>query len=115
GGKTLALAAAMQNTGQIYAHDSDRKQLRPIFERLKRAGVRNVQAMDAGDEAALTALGGRFDLVLVDAPCTGSGTWRRKPDAKWRVKPGNIPDRQAEQARVLDLGASMTRPGGALA
>ena len=115
GGKTLALAAGMQNTGQIYAYDSDRKQLRPIFERLKRAGVRNVQVMDAGDEAALTALGPRFDLVLVDAPCTGSGTWRRKPDAKWRVKPTNIPERQAEQARVLDLGASMTRPGGALA
>ena len=104
----------MQNTGQIYAYDADKKQLRPIFERLKRAGVRNVQVMEAGDEAALTALGPRFDLVLVDAPCTGSGTWRRKPDAKWRVKPANIPERQAEQARVLDLGASMTRPGGAL-
>ncbi|MFA6139220.1 MAG: RsmB/NOP family class I SAM-dependent RNA methyltransferase [Hyphomicrobium sp.] len=114
GGKTLALAAGMQNTGQIYAYDADKKQLRPIFERLKRAGVRNVQVMEAGDEAALTALGPRFDLVLVDAPCTGSGTWRRKPDAKWRVKPANIPERQAEQARVLDLGSSMTRPGGAL-
>ena len=114
GGKTLALAAGMQNTGQIYAYDADKKQLRPIFERLKRAGVRNVQVMEAGDEAVLTALGPRFDLVLVDAPCTGSGTWRRKPDAKWRVKPANIPERQAEQARVLDLGASMTRPGGAL-
>ena len=109
GGKTLALAAAMQNTGQIYAYDADKKQLRPIFERLKRAGVRNVQVMDAGDEAALTALGPRFDLVLVDAPCTGSGTWRRKPDAKWRVKPGNIPERQAEQVRVLDLGAGLTQ------
>jgi len=114
GGKTLALAAAMQNTGQIYAYDSDKKQLRPIFERLKRAGVRNVQVMDAGDEAALLALGPRFDLVLVDAPCTGSGTWRRKPDAKWRVKPANIPERQAEQVRVLDLGAGLTKPCGTL-
>jgi 16S rRNA (cytosine967-C5)-methyltransferase len=114
GGKTLALAAVMQNTGQIYAYDADKKQLRPIFERLKRAGARNVQVMDAGDEAALTALGPRFDLVLVDAPCTGSGTWRRKPDSKWRVKPANIPERQAEQRRVLDLGAQMTRSGGAL-
>lgn len=114
GGKTLALAAVMQNTGQIYAYDADKRQLRPIFERLKRAGARNVQVMDAGDEAALTALGPRFDLVLVDAPCTGSGTWRRKPDAKWRVKPSNIPERQAEQQRVLDLGAQMTKPGGAL-
>src|SRR5690606_30795374 len=64
GGKTLALAAAMQNTGQVYAYDANRMQLRPIFERLKRAGVRNVQALPAGDEAAVTELGPRFDLVL---------------------------------------------------
>jgi 16S rRNA (cytosine967-C5)-methyltransferase len=114
GGKTLALAGAMQNTGQIYAYDSDKKQLRPIFERLKRAGVRNVQVLDAGDEAALLALGPRFDVVLVDAPCTGSGTWRRKPDAKWRLKPSNIPERQAEQQSVLELGAKLTKPQGAL-
>ncbi len=114
GGKTLAIAAGMQNTGQIYAYDIDKKQLRPIFERLKRAGVRNVQVLDAGDEAALMALGPRFDLVLVDAPCTGSGTWRRKPDAKWRLKPANIPERQSEQRRVLDLGANLTKPGGML-
>ena len=103
GGKTLALAAGMQNTGQIYAYDADKKQLRPIFERLKRAGVRNVQVMEAGDEAALTALGPRFDLVLVDAPCTGSGTWRRKPDAKWRVKP-------AEHSRAAGRAGARPRP-----
>jgi 16S rRNA (cytosine967-C5)-methyltransferase len=114
GGKTLALAAGMHNTGQIYAYDADKRQLRPIFERLKRAGVRNVQVMEAGDEAALTALGPRFDLVLVDAPCSGSGTWRRKPDSKWRLKAANIPERQSEQARVLDLGASLVKPGGRL-
>jgi len=114
GGKTLALGAAMQNTGQIYAYDADKRQLRPIFERLKRAGARNVQVLEAGDEAALEALGARFDLVLVDAPCTGSGTWRRKPDSKWRLKPANIPERQAEQARVLDLGAGLVKPGGRL-
>ncbi len=114
GGKTLALAAAMQNTGQIYAYDADKRQLRPIFERLKRAGARNVQVLDAGDETALKALGARFDLVLVDAPCTGSGTWRRKPDAKWRLKPANLAERLGDQARVLDLGAELTKPGGAL-
>ncbi len=114
GGKTLALAGLMQNTGQIYAYDADKRQLRPIFERLKRAGARNVQVMEAGDEAALEALGARFDLVLVDAPCTGSGTWRRKPDSKWRLKPANIPERQGEQARVLDLGAGLVKPGGRL-
>jgi 16S rRNA (cytosine967-C5)-methyltransferase len=114
GGKTLALAAAMQNTGQIYAYDADKRQLRPIFERLRRAGARNVQVMEAGDEAALAALGPRFDAVLVDAPCTGSGTWRRKPDSKWRLKPDNIGERQAEQKQVLALGASLTKPGGCL-
>jgi 16S rRNA (cytosine967-C5)-methyltransferase len=114
GGKTLALAAQMQNTGQVYAYDADKRQLRPIFERLKRAGVRNVQVLEAGDETALAGLGARFDLVLIDAPCTGSGTWRRKPDSKWRLKPANIPERQAEQARVLDLGAEMVKPGGRL-
>lgn len=114
GGKTLALAAGMQNTGQIYAYDADKKQLRPIFERLKRAGVRNVQVMDGGEENALKALGPRFDLVLVDAPCTGSGTWRRKPDAKWRLKPANLEERIKDQVAVLELGAEMTKPGGAL-
>jgi len=114
GGKTLALAAQMQNTGQIYAWDTDRQQLRPIFERVKRAGVRNVQVMTAGDRDALAALGARFDTVLVDAPCTGSGTWRRRPDSKWRLKPQNIPERIAEQREALDLAAPLVKPGGAL-
>lgn len=114
GGKTLALAAGMQNTGQVYAYDADRIQLRPIFERLKRAGVRNVQVLPAADEAAVTALGPRFDVVFVDAPCTGSGVWRRRPDAKWRVKPQNLADRQREQRAVLELGAALVKPGGRL-
>jgi 16S rRNA (cytosine967-C5)-methyltransferase len=114
GGKTLALAAAMRNTGQIYAYDSDRLQLRPIFERLKRAGVRNAQVLPAGDEAALMALGDRFDVVLVDAPCTGSGVWRRRPDAKWRVKPQNLVDRLAEQRAALRLARKLVRRGGSL-
>ncbi|MDO9384908.1 MAG: RsmB/NOP family class I SAM-dependent RNA methyltransferase [Hyphomicrobiaceae bacterium] len=114
GGKTLAMAAAMQNTGQINAYDRDKSQLRPIFERLKRAGVRNVQTMTAGDEAGLRREGARFDLVLVDAPCTGSGTWRRKPDAKWRLKPQNLAQRQDEQRAVLELAARLVKPGGRL-
>ena len=114
GGKTLALGARMQNTGQLYAYDRDKSQLRPIFERLKRAGVRNVQVMDAGDEAALDALAGRFDLVLADAPCTGVGTWRRRPDIKWRVKPENLQARITEQRAVLERAAIMVRPGGRL-
>ncbi|HYD15099.1 MAG TPA: RsmB/NOP family class I SAM-dependent RNA methyltransferase [Hyphomicrobium sp.] len=114
GGKTLALAAAMQNSGQIYAYDSDKGQLRPIFERLKRAGVRNAQVLDGGDTDALEALGPKFDVVLVDAPCSGSGTWRRKPDAKWRLKPEALANRQEDQRRVLSRAASLVKPGGRL-
>ncbi|HRD77607.1 MAG TPA: RsmB/NOP family class I SAM-dependent RNA methyltransferase, partial [Hyphomicrobiaceae bacterium] len=112
GGKTLAMAARMQNNGQIYAYDRDKAQLRPIFERLKRAGARNVQVLAGGDKAALTALGPRFDVVLADAPCTGSGVWRRRPESKWRVKPQSIAERQAEQRAVLALGAALVKPGG---
>lgn len=114
GGKTLAMAAAMQNTGQIYAYDDDRMRLKPIFERVKRAGVRNVQILRAGDKAALTALGPRFDCVLVDAPCTGTGTWRRRPDAKWRLKPAALAGRQKQQREVLAQGSQMVKPGGRL-
>ncbi len=114
GGKTLALAAAMQNSGQIYAYDSDKGQLRPIFERLQRAGVRNAQVLEGGNRAGLDALGPRFDVVLVDAPCSGSGTWRRKPDAKWRLKPEALASRQGEQREVLRQAAELVKPGGRL-
>jgi 16S rRNA (cytosine967-C5)-methyltransferase len=115
GGKTLAFAAAMQNTGQVYAYDDDAARLRPIFERLKRAGARNVQVMRAGDATELAALGPRFDLVFCDAPCTGSGAWRRRPDAKWRLKPANLAQRQDEQRAILALAAPLVKPGGRLA
>lgn len=114
GGKTLAMAAAMQNKGQIYAYDEDRHRLKPIFERIKRAGVRNVQILRAGDKAALNELGARFDTVLVDAPCTGTGTWRRRPDAKWRLKPAALAERQKQQREVLDQAAALVKPGGRL-
>jgi 16S rRNA (cytosine967-C5)-methyltransferase len=114
GGKTLAMAAVMQNTGQIYAYDDDRERLKPIFERLKRASVRNVQVLRARDRDALSALGPRFDLVLVDAPCTGTGVWRRRPEAKWRLKPANLESRLAEQIAVLDTAAAHVKPGGRL-
>lgn len=114
GGKTLALGAAMQNTGQIYAYDDDKHRLKPIFARIKRAGVRNVQILKAGDEAALDRMAGKFDRVLVDAPCTGTGTWRRRPDAKWRLKPQALADRMTEQKAVLARAAQMVKPGGRL-
>jgi 16S rRNA (cytosine967-C5)-methyltransferase len=115
GGKTLALAALMQNTGQLYAYDSDRMRLRPIFERLKRAGVRNAQVLPAGEAAALAPLQGKMDLVVIDAPCTGSGVWRRRPDAKWRLSPQMLEARRKEQAEVLEEGAPLVTPGGRLA
>jgi len=114
GGKTLAFAAAMRNTGQIYAYDDDAVRLRPIFERLKRAGARNAQVLQPGEAAAVTALGPRFDLVFVDAPCTGSGAWRRRPDAKWRLKPAYLAQRQEEQRAILEAAAPMVKPGGRL-
>jgi 16S rRNA (cytosine967-C5)-methyltransferase len=115
GGKTLALAAQMENTGQLYAYDADRLRLRPIFERLKRAGARNVQVLPAGEAEALALLEGKMDLVVIDAPCTGSGVWRRRPDAKWRLSPDMLESRLAEQAAVLDQGAALVKPGGRLA
>lgn len=114
GGKTLALAAEMENSGKLYAYDVDKLQLRPIFERLKRADVTNVAVLDAGRVAALEALGPRFDLVLADAPCSGSGTWRRRPDSKWRLKPKQLAERQKDQAEVLTLAARLVKPGGRL-
>jgi 16S rRNA (cytosine967-C5)-methyltransferase len=112
GGKTLRLAADMDNTGQLYAYDADRLRLRPIFERLKRAGVRNAQVLPAGDANALAQLEGKMDCVVIDAPCTGSGVWRRRPDAKWRLAPRMLEARLAEQRAVLDQGAALVKPGG---
>lgn len=113
GGKTLAMAAEMGNKGQIFAHDSDRARLAPIYDRLKRAGVRNAQVR-APAEGALDDLVGKIDRVVIDAPCTGSGTWRRRPDAKWRLSAGQLADRVAEQAAILDEGVRYVKPGGTL-
>ncbi len=116
GGKTLALAAAMQNRGQLYATDADKRRLAPIHDRLTRSGARNVQVRtpkSVGNE--LADLERRADLVLIDAPCTGIGTWRRNPDAKWRVRPGALAVRLKEQAEVLDRAARLVKPGGRIA
>lgn len=115
GGKTLALAAAMSNSGQIYAYDVDDRRLAPVKGRLDRAGVRNAQIRSprkGGGE--LQDLVGRMDLVFVDAPCTGSGTWRRAPDSKWRLRPNALVKRRAEQQAALALAAPLVKPGGRL-
>jgi 16S rRNA (cytosine967-C5)-methyltransferase len=114
GGKTLALAAAMDNTGQLYAYDSDARRLADTVRRTQRAGVRNLQVRSPIDPKALDGLEGRMDLVFVDAPCTGSGTWRRHPDAKWRLTPQQLERRIAEQDAVLAAAAPFVKPGGRL-
>ena len=113
GGKTLALAALMANRGQVFAHDVDARRLAKADERLRRAGVRNAQLLFPRP-GALDGLAGRLDLAFVDAPCTGSGTWRRNPDAKWRLRPGALEQRRREQAEALALAAPLVRPGGRL-
>ena len=114
GGKTLALAAAMANEGTLIAYDSDKKNLRPIFDRLTRAGVTAVEVLDGGDTGGLRDRGNQFDVVLADAPCSGSGTWRRRPDAKWRLKEPHLAARIEDQAKVLDMAARLVAPGGRL-
>lgn len=113
GGKTLALAAQMNNSGQIYATDSDQRRLAPVHERLERAGIRNVQVRTPRGKAdAVTDLEGQIDCVVVDAPCTGTGTWRRNSDAKWRLRSGSLSTRLAEQIVVLDRAATLMKAGG---
>jgi 16S rRNA (cytosine967-C5)-methyltransferase len=116
GGKTLALAAAMDNHGQIYATDISKRQLVPIHDRIARAGVRNVQVRTPrGTEDVVTDLNGRIDLVLIDAPCTGTGAWRRNPDAKWRVRPGALAERLTQQRMLLDRAAELVKSAGHIA
>jgi len=116
GGKTLALAAMMDNKGQIYATDDDKRRLAPIHERLARSGARNVQVRtpkSVGGE--IDDLAGRLDLVLIDAPCTGTGSWRRNPDAKWRIRPGALEQRQKDQVEILDRAVPLLKVGGRIA
>ncbi|QXQ08141.1 RsmB/NOP family class I SAM-dependent RNA methyltransferase [Sphingosinicellaceae bacterium] len=117
GGKTLALAAAMGNAGNLIACDTDRARLRQLEPRAERAGATIIEArlLNPGREAgALADLAGTADLVLIDAPCSGTGTWRRNPEARWRLTPDRLDRLVAEQARLLDIGAALAKPGGRL-
>jgi 16S rRNA (cytosine967-C5)-methyltransferase len=116
GGKTLALAAMMQGKGRLIATDNDKRQLAPIHERLSRAGVHNAQVRTPrGSDDPLADIRASADLVLIDAPCSGTGTWRRNPDAKWRMRPGALEIRIKDQVEVLDRAAAMVKPGGRVA
>lgn len=112
GGKTLALSAAMANKGQVFAHDAEKARLAPIFDRIRRSENRNVQVVTK--PAELSPLAGHMDIVLVDAPCTGSGTWRRRPDAKWRLTQRQLDARKGEQSAILDAAKAYVKPGGLL-
>lgn len=114
GGKTIAMAAMMQNKGQIYSHDIDGRRLSALIPRMERGGVRNVQLRHPKENASLDDLVGRMDVVMIDAPCTGTGTWRRKPDAKWRVSEGALEKRRQEQAEILRTACTHVKPGGRL-
>jgi 16S rRNA (cytosine967-C5)-methyltransferase len=117
GGKTLALAAAMANGGMLIAADTDRRRLSQLPPRAERAGalVAETVLLDPGKELeALARWQGRADAVLVDAPCSGTGTWRRNPETRWRLAPADLARFAAAQARLLDLAAELVRPGGRL-
>ena len=115
GGKTLALAMSMQNHGHIVACDVHDKRLEGAVRRLRRAGVHNVERhlIVAGDKWAKRRAG-TFDRVLVDAPCTGTGTWRRNPDARARLRPIDLQELLPKQAAILDDAARLVRAGGRL-
>ena len=107
GGKTLALAA--RGEAQWFAHDAAPQRMRDLPERAKRAGV-SVTLLRDGVEGT-----GPFDLVLCDVPCSGSGTWRRTPDAKWRLTPRDLENLADVQAGILDRAGRLVAPGGRLA
>ncbi|MEO8724463.1 MAG: RsmB/NOP family class I SAM-dependent RNA methyltransferase [Sphingobium sp.] len=117
GGKTLALAAAMGGGGRLIAADTNRTRLFRLPERADRAGAAHIELMllDPSKEAqALAPLTGAADVVLVDAPCSGTGTWRRNPEARWRLTADRLARLMGEQARILDLAAPLVKPGGRL-
>jgi 16S rRNA (cytosine967-C5)-methyltransferase len=114
GGKTLAIAAAMNNDGTVYAHDRDKRRLRPIFERITRSGADSIKVIGADETERFDELAGQMDIVLLDAPCSGAGSWRRKPDAKWRLSEATLEQRIKDQQAVLASGAKLVKPGGRL-
>lgn len=116
GGKTLAMGALMRNTGRLYAFDVSEKRLHNLGQRLKRSGLSNLnaQVISSENDQKLKRLNGKFDRVLVDAPCSGMGTLRRNPDLKWRQTPDDVLDLTKKQASILARAAKLTKGGGRL-
>ncbi len=115
GGKTLAIAMTMENKGHIVACDTSAPRLEGAIKRLRRAGVHNAERhlLEAGDKWTKRQAA-KFDRVLVDAPCTGTGTWRRNPDARLRLTETDLMELLAKQALILDQAQKLTKPGGKL-
>jgi 16S rRNA (cytosine967-C5)-methyltransferase len=117
GGKTLALGAEMANSGRLIASDVDRGRLSRMPPRLSRAGLTIVEPRllnPMREREGLGDLAGKADVVLVDAPCSGTGTWRRNPELRWRLTEARIERFVRIQAELLDLAAQLVRPGGAI-
>jgi 16S rRNA (cytosine967-C5)-methyltransferase len=116
GGKTLALGAAMRNSGRLYAFDVSGHRLDALKPRLARSGLSNVYPAQIAHERdeRVKRLAGKIDRVLVDAPCSGLGTLRRNPDLKWRQSPAAVEELRAKQAAILDSAARLLKPGGRL-
>jgi 16S rRNA (cytosine967-C5)-methyltransferase len=109
GGKALALAAIMENTGKIYATDIDRRRLTPLHERMKRAGAMSIDIMLPATREHEPLVNITADCVMIDAPCTGIGTWRRNPDAKWRLREGALSERLRDQQEVLTRASKLLK------
>ena len=116
GGKTLAMAAGMNNKGRVVAMDVYESRLDRSAQRLRRAGAHNVErrALDIDNRKWLKRQAKAFDRVLVDAPCTGTGTWRRNPDGRWTLQPKDLAELVPKQAEILDAAARLVKPGGGL-
>jgi 16S rRNA (cytosine967-C5)-methyltransferase len=116
GGKTLGLAALMQNKGKIFACDIDERRLKNAKDRLKRAGVHNttLHLLETEGDKWLKRHKSFFDRILLDVPCSGTGTWRRNPDMKWRITPEDITRLQKQQQDILEQAEKLLKPGGLL-
>jgi 16S rRNA (cytosine967-C5)-methyltransferase len=116
GGKTLAIGALMKNTGRLYAFDISEKRLHNLGQRLKRSGLSNLHAqlITGESDQKLKRLNGKFDRVLVDAPCSGLGTLRRNPDLKWRFEAADIAELNVKQSNILARAAKLVKAGGRL-
>ncbi len=114
GGKTLHLAALMKNRGEIFASDTSSERLESLQKRLGRGGVQNVRVTNLSSQQKREKFAEKFDAVLIDAPCSGTGVLRRNPDAKWKITPAMVQEMVEKQKEILRDYATLVNPGGRL-